>query len=366
MYTVKQKTLFTKTIKNGAIQTCYLMHITVDTVADIPNAKENWLAGSRCDVLEDGGHVYMLSNGREWFEVNFYNLGGESDSTDLSDYYTMSQTDERLLEIEEKILDNINNVGQFYLVDDEVKGEIFNDYANNVASGQYSHAEGSWTTASGLQSHTEGYYAKASGRYAHAEGRSCTASAEGSHAEGTHAIASGNFSHAEGGSTTAKGLCSHAEGDNTTASKDGSHAEGCHTTTSGLYSHAEGYYTTASAYYSHAEGNYTTARGNHSHAEGGFTLAEGYYSHAEGYYTTAKAHYSHVGGKYNVIDTNNKYAFIIGNGTSDSDRSNAVAIDWNGNIYVNNSDTPVNVLDLLNRISALENKIAELENSANT
>ncbi|MDE5767967.1 MAG: pyocin knob domain-containing protein [Oscillospiraceae bacterium] len=98
MYTVKQKTVFTKPIKDGSIQTCYLMHITVDAIADIPDAKENWLAGSRCDVLEDGGHVYELSNGREWVKVNFYNLGGESDSTDLSDYYTMSQTDERITE----------------------------------------------------------------------------------------------------------------------------------------------------------------------------------------------------------------------------------------------------------------------------
>ncbi|MDE5753840.1 MAG: pyocin knob domain-containing protein, partial [Oscillospiraceae bacterium] len=83
---------------NGNIQTCYLMHITVDTIAEIPDAKENWLAGSRCDMLEDGGHVYMLSNGREWVEVNFFNRVGEGGSTDLSDYYTKPQTDERITE----------------------------------------------------------------------------------------------------------------------------------------------------------------------------------------------------------------------------------------------------------------------------
>ena len=310
MYTVKQKTVFTKSIKDGSIQTCYLMHITVDTVADIPNAKENWLAGSRCDVLEDGGHVYALSNGREWVQVNFYNLGGESDSTDLSDYYTMSQTDERLLEIEEKILDNINNVGQFYLVDGEVKGEIFNNYTYNVASGGSSHAEGSYT---------------------HAEGHN-------SHAEGSSTLASGYCSHSEGSTTKASGYCSHSEGRGTTASGD----------------------------YSHSEGHDTKASGYGSHSEGCDTEASGYCSHAGGTGTIAKQRNQVAIGKYNIADNNNRYAFIIGNGSSNTSRQNAFAIDWSGNIYVDNSDTPVNVLDLLNRISLLESKIAELENSENT
>ena len=325
MYTVKQKTVFTKSIKDGSIQTCYLMHITVDTIAEIPDAKENWIAGSRCDVLEDGGHVYTLSNSREWIEVNFYNLGGESDSTDLSNYYTKSQTDERI-------------VGQFYLVDDEIKGEIFNDYTNNVASGQYSRADGTNTKATGSYSHAAGFYTKASGAASHAEGANTTASGVGSHAEGSYTQAKESYSHAEGINTIASGSNSHAEGDGTVASSGDAHAEGCRTVANGSYSHAEGY----------------------------CTVAKGEASHSAGFYTQAYGHYSYVIGKYNIIDSDNKYAFIIGNGTSSSKLSNAFSIDWNGNIYVNNSDTPVNVLDLLNRISALEDKVAELENSENT
>lgn len=38
-----------------------------------------------------------------------------------------------------------------------------------------------------------------------------------------------------------------------------------------------------------------------------------------------------VFGRYNVKDTENKYACIIGNGTSDTARSNAYTIDWDGN-----------------------------------
>ena len=67
-------------------------------------------------------------------------------------------------------------------------------------------------------------------------------------------VASGDYSHAEGSSTIASGYYSHAEGSSTIASGDYSHAEGSSTIASGYYSHAEGLGTTASGYYSHAEG----------------------------------------------------------------------------------------------------------------
>ena len=159
--------------------------------------------------------------------------------------------------------------------------------------------------------------------------------------------ATGDYSHAEGWGTTASGNYSHAEGNNTTASKD--------------YSHAEGRGTTASGTYSHAEGDGTTAYGVSSHAEGGGTTASGIYSHAEGHYTIAASEHQHVQGKYNIKDDTGKYAFIIGNGTSENTRSNAFAIDWNGNIYVNNSETGVNVSDLLTRVVTLESEVAALK-----
>lgn len=40
-----------------------------------------------------------------------------------------------------------------------------------------------------------------------------------------------------------------------------------------------------------------------------------------------------VFGIFNESDANNTYAFIIGNGSGVSNRSNAFAVDWNGNIY---------------------------------
>ena len=108
-------------------------------------------------------------------------------------------------------------------------------------------------------------------------------------------------------------------------------AEGKETKASGNFSHAEGFSTTASAAYSHAEGRGTTASGTVSHAEGTDTVASGARSHAGGYGTIAKGDNQTAIGKYNVEDTSNKYAFIIGNGTS-STRKNALTVDWSGNV----------------------------------
>lgn len=98
----------------------------------------------------------------------------------------------------------------------------------------------------------------------------------------------------------------------------------------GWRSHAEGNETTASGNASHAEGTNTTASGLQAHAEGNGTTASGGYSHAEGNGTTAAASSSHVQGKYNVVDNNQKYSHIVGNGASDTKRSNAHTLDWNG------------------------------------
>lgn len=53
--------------------------------------------------------------------------------------------------------------------DTGTSAEIFNDYAHNVAIGEYSHAEGNGTEASGDCSHAEGNGTIASGDYSHAQ-----------------------------------------------------------------------------------------------------------------------------------------------------------------------------------------------------
>lgn len=142
----------------------------------------------------------------------------------------------------------------------------------------------------------------------------------------------GRNSTAEGYSTTASGYCSHTEGYSTTASGVYSHAEG-YMTTAEANSHAEGFTTTASGGCSHAEGYGTTASGVCSHAEGDSTTASGDYSHAEGKGTNASSYLQHVQGKYNIEDTESKYVHIVGNGTSETERSNAHTVDWEGNAW---------------------------------
>jgi hypothetical protein len=64
-------------------------------------------------------------------------------------------------------------------------------------------------------------------------------------------------------------------------------------------------------------------------------------SHTEGIGTIANGHCSHVHGGYNISDTasidystgRRKYAHIVGNGTSDTARSNAHTLDWEGNAW---------------------------------
>ena len=144
-----------------------------------------------------------------------------------------------------------------------------------------------------------------------------TASGESSHAEGLGTTASAEFTHSEGHLTTASGAAAHAEGNGTTASGNGAHAEG--------------EASNASNSSAHAEGNGTSASGIAAHSEGNGTAANGRYSHSEGDNTVADSETQHVQGKYNVRDAQRVYAHIVGNGTSDTARSNAHTIDWYGN-----------------------------------
>jgi hypothetical protein len=108
-------------------------------------------------------------------------------------------------------------------------------------------------------------------------------------------------------------------------------AEGRNCTSSGVCTHAEGYNCTASSYASHAEGVDCFATGSYSHAEGDTCLASAFGSHAEGTNTVARGPHQHVQGKYN-IESQTK-AHIVGNGTSDANRSNAHTLDWDGNAW---------------------------------
>lgn len=209
--------------------------------------------------------------------------------------------------------------------------------AGSVAGGSgvaAAHAEGGTTTASGSYAHAEGQATTASGEDSHAEGYGTTASNDDSHAEGNETTASGIASHAEGKKSKATNQYAHAEGDRTTASGNSSHAEGGNTTAWGPASHAEGYLTEAHNDYCHSEGRGSHAYGTAAHAEGLNTATYGKNSHAQNEGTIARGDSQTALGKYNVQDSNNTYAIILGNGSADNSRSNALTVDWNGNVAV--------------------------------
>lgn len=184
-------------------------------------------------------------------------------------------------------------------------GEVFNDYDNNTAVGNNSHAEGAKTNAKGDNSHAEGKGGTATGTNSHVEGEGTKAEGSNSHAEGLLTNASGEHSHAEGSQSEALGICSHAEGLLTKARGENSHAEGQETEAVGVNSHAEGFQTHANKNNSHAEGRITVADGFASHAEGSETQASGDYSHAEGNSTVARGLNSHAeGAKTNASGVN--------------------------------------------------------------
>lgn len=225
-------------------------------------------------------------------------------------------------------------------------GEVFNDYDNNTATGNNSHAEGAKTNASGDNSHAEGNGGTATGTNSHVEGFGTNTDGANSHAEGNKSGAFGDNSHAEGLQTHANESNSHAEGSITVADGNASHAEGRETRASGDYSHAEGYMSLSEKLASHAEGRHTTASGDYSHAEGISTVASAFGSHAEGQETTAGAANAHaeghgtvtkevgghVAGKYNAVVANGLFNFGIG--SSNDKRKSAMIIDGtNGKVY---------------------------------
>ena len=255
-------------------------------------------------------------------------------------------------------------------------GEIFNNYKNNQASGNYSHAEGYYTISAGTNSHVEGENNYALGRNSHVEGgsinnetiSSVVFSSETKTVHGYKYVCSKDIPSAfkfgekiynvishytesnknyviilnkfetldeEVTITLIRNYScvssSHVEGYRCTALQVnddfessiylGSHAEGYLTESCGEYgSHSEGSKTVASGKGSHAEGYGTIASGNYSHSEGSVTKSSGNYSHAEGNGTISSGSYSHAEG-LNSKSTNEashaegKRTLSIGNGS---------------------------------------------------
>lgn len=88
-----------------------------------------------------------------------------------------------------------------------------------------------------------------------------------------------------------------------------------------------------------AIGYYNNVSGDCSLAVGGSNTISGNRSYTFGDHLTSHANQMVIG-NYNIDDSNSTYAFIIGNGTSSSAKSNAMTVDTAGNITANNIPAP--------------------------
>lgn len=191
-----------------------------------------------------------------------------------------------------------------------------------VDIGINTYAQGTNVLSIGHSTHAEGINTQARSSFSHVEGIDTIAN-YGSHAEGRGSQALGKYSHAEGRDTIAGQLedadCAHAEGKYCQALAEDSHAEGRRVIVGARKAHGEGV------------NNVINSGAEASHIEGGGNIINenAMYAHAEGLGNIASCEAQHVQGKYN--EAKDDLAFIIGGGSSGSDRKNIVEIDWNGN-----------------------------------
>ena len=151
---------------------------------------------------------------------------------------------------------------------------------------------------------------------------------EGTSATGSNAVAMGK-------STTASGSRSTAMGGDSTASGDFSVAMGRGTTASGNNSTAMGSGTTASGNNSSAMGYYTTASGHKTTAMGANTTASDYASLVIGQFNSSGSSVTNNATSFSTSNT----AFVIGNGSDSSNKSDAFKVMFNGDTTVSNDLT---------------------------
>lgn len=222
----------------------------------------------------------------------------------------------------------------------------------NTSSGSRSSTEGYGNTAGGDDSHAEGHENTILGSYGHGEGygNRDSSSSYAAHMEGDSNVAeeSNRYSHFEGSRNKATGgsyihlegsgnemlnssaSSVHMEGSLNKSSGSYSHNEGGSNVLVGNYSHMEGYDNVEQGgSINHLEGNYNKVAGQFNHVEGNGNEAAGIGIHVSGNGNKGTGQYQAVYGKYNVEYGN--AAFIVGGGTSDTDRKNIYILDWQGN-----------------------------------
>ena len=211
------------------------------------------------------------------------------------------------------------------------------------------------TSNGGLRSSAIGAWSNAAADYSFASGRSTTASGYGSTVFGRNSTSSGDYSTAMGYNTNASGVYSTAMGYQSTASGNYSKAIGYESTASGTRSFAGGLQTVASGGGSFAFHSGTTASGTNSTALGRVTVASDYASVVIGQYNSS-------GSSATSADSfsTSAPAFVIGNGTDSSNKSDAFKVMFNGDTTVGGDITISSDARLKSNIISLGSTLSKL------
>lgn len=222
-------------------------------------------------------------------------------------------------------------------------GYVNSNQWNNDFLGRYSFATGINTKATGEGAVAMGYLSIASGTNSTALGESTTASGTNSFAIGSFSGSFGNNSSGIGEFTNARGRNSLASGHFSSATGDYSTAMGNNTRASGHSSSSMGNFTTASGQSSIAMGLATIASDNYTTTMGTGTQALGNFSTAMGESTIASSRSQVTTGRFNtlhtpVLGTDSWFLldplFVVGNGVSDENRSDALVIKKDGSLTI--------------------------------
>jgi hypothetical protein len=293
-------------------------------------------------VTDDSTRVYVRQPGKKGphrggFAIGGYNFGK---GTGVTEYFNVSSSSEV------ETVDDRAQVLWYPLKDAFLAGTIHIGSPDSV--GYNSMALGYKNIAMGNYSQAFGFNSRAMGNFSTAIGAYALADTTGSYAFGMSAVASGYKSYAFGYKCRAEGLKSYAIGSQNRASGETAYAIGHSADAVGNSSIAIGRNTQATGSHSLALGmgddipvydggiyvrTWPVASGRKSIAIGTFCNSRAYGSVTLGYGLMNDNAKSVFVGSYN--DTTALDAvFAVGNGTSHTNRSNALTVLENGNVGI--------------------------------
>lgn len=256
---------------------------------------------------------------------------------------------------------------------DGSKASSFSAFAfghNNLANGANSVSMGQSTKATGENSFAMGQFSEAIGKNSTAVGWNTLAEGIGSMAGGGGSKSTSFNTFAYGYNTLASGSQSVAMGENTKAIGDASFAMCDYTTANMPFSVAFGTHTISNGYASLTCGERTKTTAENSFAMGKYSEANGKISTALGFGIKVNSFAALAIGRYNdttSMTSSGWYlasdpAFVIGNGTSNTDRKNAFTVLQNSNVGINMTN-PQYKLDIVGGSARVESGFSWLTSS---